>query len=448
MGILQAESRDDRAPDANEAELDGVDSRIRDRVLMAACGLAILGYIHRVGFAQALPEIQQRFEFSNTAASYIFASFFVAYGLFEVPWGLIGDKLGVRNLLVVLVLGWSILTGAIAWVGWFPAASIWPLVFVVGLRFFFGAFQAGTFPSVSRMMTDWMPIAERGTAQGWIWMSSRIGGATAPLIVIWAMKNLGGLSGFWYLALLGLLWTVLFWPWFRNHPTEAANVSPRELERIAAGRSINGPTGHLKLPWRQAARSLSVWSICAMYGCLGFTGNFFIGMFPVYLQNHRRLDNETAGYLISLSLACGIASCLLGGNLSDRIIRRTGKKALGRRAVAMTGMLAAGISLASTIWIQSPIWLGVLLCATFFSNDLAMGPAWAACADIGEQYAGTLGGTMNMVGSFAAAVGALFAGYLLDRNLAVPMILMFAGAYVLGAIAWLGVDADRRLVDA
>lgn len=445
MESRQTESPDDRTHDAPDPESGGIDSRLRVRVLVAACGLAILGYIHRVGFAQAMPEIQQRFEFSNAATSYIFASFFVAYGLFEVPWGLIGDKLGVRNLLIVLVLGWSILTGAIAWVNRLPVDSAWPLVYVVGLRFLFGAFQAGTFPSISRMMTDWMPVNERGTAQGWIWMSSRIGGSTAPLLVVWTMQNLGGLRAFWYLASLGLVWSVLFWPWFRNRPAEMPNISRLELERITAGRPANTHAGHLHLPWRQASRSLSVWSICAMYGCLGFTGNFFIGMLPVYLQNERKLDSQTIGYLISLPLAGGIVSCLLGGYLSDRIIRRTGDKTLGRRSVAMTGLLLAAAALAATVWVRDPVWLGVFLCATFFANDLAMGPAWAACADIGEQYAGTLGGTMNMVGSFTAAVGALVAGYLLDQRLAVPMIFMFAGAYVLGALAWLGINANRRL---
>jgi sugar phosphate permease len=423
-------------------------TRLRFGVLLAACGLAILGYIHRVGFAQALPEIQRRFEFTNTESSYVFVSFFLAYGLFEVPWGLVGDKLGVRNLLVILVLGWSLLTGAISWVNWLPVGSTWPLVYVVALRFFFGAFQAGTFPSISRMMTDWMPIAERGTAQGWVWMSSRIGGAAAPLIVVWTMTHLGGLQAFWYLAALGLLWSILFWPWFRNRPSEMPKISRSELAKIAEGRKGNATSGHLHLPWRQASRSLSVWSICAMYGCLGFTGNFFITMLPVYLRNDRKLNSETVSYLTSLPLFCGVFSCLLGGYLSDRIIRATGNRTLGRQSVAMAGLLGAGLSLAATMAVRDPFWLGFFLCATFFANDLAMGPAWAACADIGEQFAGTLGGTMNMVGSLTAAVGAVVAGRLLDNNQSTAMIGMFAGAYLIGAFTWLGIDANRRLSES
>jgi len=447
METRHAERTNDPMMDRLASALPGPDSRLRYLVLLAAGGVAILGYIHRVGFAQALPDIQKRFEFSNSAASYIFVAFFLSYGLFEVPWGLIGDKLGVRHLLVGLVLGWSFLTGAIVWVDWFPIQTVWPLVYVLVLRFGFGAFQAGTFPSLSRMMTDWMPVGERGFAQGWVWMSSRIGGAIAPLIVIWTMKHFGGLHAFWYLAALGLLWSALFWPWFRNKPAEKANISRVELEKIALNRPANAPSAHLHLPWRQASRSLSVWSICAMYGCLGFTGNFFITMLPVYLRNERKLDPDTVGYLSSLPLACGIISCLLGGYLSDRIIRKTGNRTLGRRTVAVTGFLVAFAALITTIWIQNPVWLGVFLCATFFANDLAMGPAWAACSDIGEQYAGTLGGTMNMVGSFAGALGALFAGRLLDHGMAVAMIAMFAGAYLVGVITWMGIDVNRRLSD-
>ena len=105
----------------------------------------------------------------------------------------------------------------------------------------------------------------------------------------------------------------------------------------------------------------------------------------------------------------------------------------------------AFFALASTVLVSNPFWLGVLLCVTFFGNDLAMGPAWAACADIGEQYAGTLGGLMNMIGSFTAAIGALIAGRLLDSGHDTALFLILAGAYALGVVAWQGIDISQRL---
>ena len=61
-----------------------------------------------------------------------------------------------------------------------------------------------------------------------------------------------------------------------------------------------------------------------------------------------------------------------------------------------------------------------------------MAPAWAAAADIGERYTGTLAGAMNMMASFMAAVEAIAIGRLLDsHDLVVPFVLL-AVSYGLG----------------
>ena len=83
-----------------------------------------------------------------------------------------------------------------------------------------------------------------------------------------------------------------------------------------------------------------------------------------------------------------------------------GQPAPGPAGGRVVRVALAAVALVGTIGTRNPVWLGVLLCATFFGNDLAMGPAWAACADIGERSAATLGGTMNMIGSFTGAAGA------------------------------------------
>jgi hypothetical protein len=74
-----------------------------------------------------------------------------------------------------------------------------------------------------------------------------------------------------------------------------------------------------------------------------------------------------------------------------------------------------------------------------------MGPAWASCADIGERYAGTLSGTMNMIGAFAGAAGMALAGYLLRHGRSELVFIIFAGVYLLAALCWLGVDVTKRL---
>src|SRR5204862_5069799 len=117
-------------------------TRVRYLVLAAACGLAVLTYVQRLGFSSGLPKIQGHLGLNNTQTSDLASAFLLAYGLFQVPGGLLGDRLGGRHLLTILVLGWSVLTGLVALAailspGWLP------FVLLVALRFLFGMFQAG-----------------------------------------------------------------------------------------------------------------------------------------------------------------------------------------------------------------------------------------------------------------------------------------------------------------
>jgi sugar phosphate permease len=422
------------------------DSRVRYRVLAVACSLAVLGYLTRVGFATAAPELKAQLGLGPSDLSFLMAAFMIAYGLVEVPCGLIADRLGARNLLVVLVLGWSFVTGAIAWVTWLPTGTVWPLVYLVALRAAFGMFQGGIFPSISRMMTDWMPIDERGAAQGMIWMSSRLGGALAPRVVVQLFRRFGtGPKTFWSLAAIGAVWCAFFWPWFRNRPEEMAGVSAAERKRIGAGRPAKATAGHAATPWRAMAGSLSVWALCLTYGCLGFTGNFFITLMPEYLRTQRGLSVNVAGWLSSLPLACGVVACVLGGFLSDVLLRRMKDRRWGRRLVGASGLTLAATALLATIWARDPIVLGALLCLAFFGNDLSMGPAWAACGDIGEGHAGTLGGAMNMTASLTGASAAFLAGQLLQTGHPDALFVILSGSYALGVVCWMGVDVTKTL---
>ena len=194
-------------------------------------------------------------------------------------------------------------------------------------------------------------------------------------------------------------------------------------------------------------RSRSVWALCLMYGFLGFSGNFYLTLLPTYLKNHRHLSSEITGWLTSLPFAFGVVACFVGGSFSDVIIRRWGKR-WGRRIVGAAGLTVAGLAILAVPWVENVVALGFLLTLAFFGNDLAMAPAWAAAADIGERHTGTLAGTMNMMASFMAAIQAIVIGRLLEsHDLVMPFVLL-AVSYALGTLAWIGVDARQTLAES
>src|SRR5262245_45727522 len=313
---------------------------VRYQVLAVACSLAVLTYVQRQGFVAGTPYIKQDLGLDDAEMGYLASVWLVAYGLFQVPGGLLGDRLGARHLLTILVVGWSLLVGAVALAALFPPGGWLVLGFLVVLRFLFGLFQGGGFPGLARVVADWIPAPQRGFAQGMIWTFSRLGGALAPLFVVWLIKDILGdwPVCFWLLAGLGLLWGVLFWSWFRNRPSEMPQVNAAERDLIlfggpsapppgfpaeepraqgeartaeeiqdparsaskvlaasssplrgapAAGApQVAGPSPTAPLPWLCFLTSRNVWALSLMYGFLGFAGNFITSLLPIYLRDH------------------------------------------------------------------------------------------------------------------------------------------------------------------
>jgi predicted MFS family arabinose efflux permease len=138
---------------------------------------------------------------------------------------------------------------------------------------------------------------------------------------------------------------------------------------------------------------------------------------------------------------------VLGGWLSDWFIRWTGNRKWGRRLNGAIGLVVAGLVVLSVPRVEKVWLLALTVSVWFFCNDIIMGPAWASCADIGERYAGTLSGAMNMVGSLAGAAGAALAGNLLQRGQEGWVFVLFAGSYGLAAVSWLLVDVTKPLVE-
>jgi sugar phosphate permease len=421
-------------------------TRVRYQVLAAACALAVLTYVQRLGFMVGLPEIKKSVGLNDTQAGLLWSAFLIAYGSFQVPGGLLGDRFGARHVLTALVVGWSLLTAAVALAVFLP--EVWlAFAFLLVLRFLFGALQAGGFPVLARVLADWMPMSQRGVAQGTVWTFSRLGGAAVSIVFAGLVFLCHGwATPFVLLGALGLLWAAVFWPWFRNRPEEMKQVNAAERDWIEGGRGKRTEVARTPLPWSRFLRSRNVWALCLLYGFGGFAGNFFTSLLSVYLHDHRKLSDEATGLLSALPLIFGLVSCLLGGVVSDALTGRMRNRRWGRSLTGSVGVALAGAALLASVWAE-PVWLlGFLLSVTFFFNDSGMAPAWAACADVGERHAGALSGAMNMTGAIFGAVGAAFAGNCFDHHRYVLLFVVFACSYGLASLCWLAVDVNRPLV--
>src|SRR5262249_43640738 len=208
-------------------------SHVRYEVLAVACSLAVLTYVQRQGFVAGSPYIKEDLGLDDEPMGYLASGWLFAYGASQVPGGLLGDWLGARHLLTILVVAWSLLAGAVALTVELPTGGWMVFWSLVVLRLLFGMMQAGGFPVLARVIADWMPARQRGFAQGVIWTCSRLRGFVAPLLVLWLMDVFGNWPvPLWLIAGLGLVWSALFWVWFRNRPEEMPGVNEAERDLI------------------------------------------------------------------------------------------------------------------------------------------------------------------------------------------------------------------------
>ena len=177
----------------------------------------------------------------------VFSAFGLAYALFEIPTGWLGDKIGARKVLVRVVLWWSFFTAATGWA--------WNYVSLLVMRFLFGAGEAGCFPNLTKAFSAWLPSVERTRAQAIMWMGARWGGAFTPLLVVAVMSFVSWRTAFLVFALLGVAWTVVFWFWFRDNPRDHPGFNAAELELLRENEQNvqgHGPYGLLGWMWPTA----------------------------------------------------------------------------------------------------------------------------------------------------------------------------------------------------
>ena len=150
-------------------------TRVRHIVLALTVAAYMITYMDRQILAVARPVIRQELGISLVMMGWITFGFRLAYALFQIPGGWMGDRFGARRALTVVVTWWSVFT---AFTG-----MAWNAVSMLVIQVFFGLGEAGAFPIATRSLSRWMRPTERGFAQGVTHAGSRLGGALTPLIL-------------------------------------------------------------------------------------------------------------------------------------------------------------------------------------------------------------------------------------------------------------------------
>jgi ACS family glucarate transporter-like MFS transporter len=409
--------------------------KYRHRVLILLFFLSIITYLDRVCISVAGPRMQSELNISPERWGWVVGAFTLSYAIFEIPGGALGDRIGPRRVLTRIVIWWSFFTSLTGMV-----SNFFVLLFT---RFMFGAGEAGAYPNSSASISRWFPLAERARAHSVVWMASRIGGAISPLLVVPIQRAYGWQASFLAFGVIGVVWALIWYRWYRDHPYEKEGVSKQELEEIGGE---TAKSAHVGLPWGIALRRWNLWKIMLMYHTYCWGSYFYLSWLHTYLQKGRGLTEGEMAVFSTLPFIVGACGNLFGGWLSDRLVNRRGLK-FGRRIVGTIGLaLAAAFMLAAALTPDK--WLAVVfLTLGYGSMDCMLPVSWAVCLDVGRKYAGTVSGTMNMAGQVGSFSSSVAFGYMVTYfgSYNAPLFPM-AALLFLSAFFFSRIDPTEQLV--
>jgi MFS transporter, ACS family, glucarate transporter len=413
-------------------------SPTRTRFVLAAwlCGLAAILYLDRICMAQAIGPIQNELELSNSQLSYVMMAFTLAYGIFEIPTGRLGDRIGARKVLTRIVVWWSLftaLTGAT-----FGFASL------LAIRFLFGAGEAGAYPNVARVLSRWFPAHERGRVQGVMLTAAQLGAVAAPALAAYMIELAGWRWAFVAFGAVGVFWAMGFWLWFRDIPAEHARVNAAELEIIQRDQRATtespGP-----IPWHSVVRSRTIWSLGSAIIFSAFNSYFYFSWFSKYLQSARNVSNVESGWLSSLALAGTAVGVLTGGVIADRILRQGLAVASWRRWFGASAFVASALLLLLGSQLDEPIALAIFAALSCLAFHLTLPTWWSATIEVSGHHVGALFGLLNSLGVFGALASQWFVGAFSDwraeqgysgREQWDPLFYVYVAALACGAMCW------------
>jgi ACS family glucarate transporter-like MFS transporter len=407
----------------------------RFRVLILLCSLTTLTYLDRICISIVGVRLKSDLHLNNEQFGWVLAAFALAYAVFEIPSGMLGDRIGPRKVFVRIVIWWSIFTALTGLVN--------GLIALLVVRFLFGVGESGTYPNSILVVSRWFPVSENGKALSWVGIGSQIGAAVAPLIIVPIAAVYGWRMPFFVIGAIGLVWVWICYRWFRDFPSQMKNMPAPERKMIEL--TCRHKDRQRLVPWRLIFRNSTLWPLMLMYFCCQWANYFFVAWMPVYLQEGRGFSENSMKQITSLLFIAGIIGFLAGGAAGDWFLKQLGLKK-GRRLTGMLGLGACGfLLLMAAISSNNSITAACLISANF-SFSFGVMVSYAVCADIGRNNTGTVTGAMNFFGQMGAFSLALIFGKIVqithhfDYPLYLLSIVLFAGC-----MFWLAIDPEKPI---
>jgi len=400
-------------------------------VLAVLALMYFITYLDRVNVSTAADGFGKDFHLSKTQIGLVFSFFAYPYLIFQIIGGWVSDRFGARRTLIACGIVWAAATAVTGMAG--------GLISLLAARLLLGFGEGATFPAATSAMSRWVIKEQRGFAQGVTHAAARIGNAVAPPIIAFVMATRGWRASFYVCALISFAWVALWALTFTEYPKDHPGVTAEELAELPPPRAKIA----IPVPWsRLIARMLPV---TIVYFCYGWTLWLYLSWIPQYFLHSQSLDLKKSGLFSAGVFFAGVVGDTLGGIVTDRLLKGTGRLEIARSYMVCVCMFLTMASLVPLMFTHNLHVSLACLSAGFFFAELTIGPMWAIPMDISVDHSGTASGIMNVGSAAAAIISPVVAGYLIDvsGNWQLPFLgsMMLMG---LGLVLSLRMHPERK----
>ncbi|UVO53133.1 MFS transporter [Sphingomonas sp. SUN039] len=402
--------------------------RVRLGILVLVTLATMLNYLDRSVMGVAKPAMVEELAISPATMGFIFSAFSWTYALAQIPGGAVLDKLGVRLTYAASLVLWSVATLA--------HGLMTNVAGLFSARLALGLAEAPCYPSNSRILNSWFPQNERARATGVYSVGQYVGLGFMLPVLAWIVTNWGWRELFYIVGGIGVVYGIVWWLLYRD-PHEHARVGQAELDLIAAGGGSTCKQTPVPFTFENIGKLLSKRQIAgASIGqfCSNSTLVFFLTWFPSYLAEERGMTFIKSGFAASLPYIAASVGVLLGGFVSDRIIRATGNATLGRKLPIIVGLLMTSTMIAAN-YVESNTLVIAIMSVAFFGQGMC-NLGWTLISDVApKSMVGLTGGVFNLCANLAGIVTPIVIGFVVQSTGSFYGALAYVGALGLVGVA-------------
>ncbi len=382
----------------------------------------LINYFDRTNMSVATKPIMDEYNLSPGQWGIIMSSFAWTYALLQIPIGALLDKIGVKWLIRVGTIFWTIAT--------FMTAMVSGLGLIVLSRLILGIGEAPAFPGAAKATGYWFPLKERGIATSTFDSAAKFSNVIGAPLVAWAVTEWGWRGGFWLTGTLSVVYAIIFWIWYRD-PKEHPKLSEEErlyIEQGGAqveGEAVGGTMRNIAFLLTQR----KVWGLTIGFAAYGYTFYLFLTWLPGYLQSELNMTVfKSSAYTAIPWLIATITDFFIGGFLVDKLIQKGYSSTKVRKSLFIIGMIM-GLAVAGAAFTKNPnvaiVYISIALAGLAFAAPVG----WSIPALIAPKgTVGIVGSIMNFVNNIMGILAPIVTGFIVGGTGS------FAAGFIIAAV--------------